>query len=195
MVLDTPPIARHRLRPSEWGLAALALLLMAAGHWWARDGELPDGERFAWWAPMQLCNALVWVVAPLLMLVKTRRVRPAVATFLATFGGWLGAKAVKRAVQRGRPEFFLADSVRLREAAPTGLGFISGHTAVAFGLATVLRPYLPARFRPVLYGLATLTGTGRMYFGAHLPADVLGGAGFGIACGLTANAIVGIEDR
>ncbi len=207
--LRSGPIARHRLRPSEWGLAVLAVALMAAGHWWARDGELPeserrcfdavnglpDGLRFGWWAPMQLGNALVCVLAPLLVLWRTRRLRPALATFVATLGGWLGAKAVKRVVPRGRPEYFLAETVRFREAAPTGLGFISGHTAVAFGLATVLRPHLPRRLRAGLFGLVVLTGTGRMYFGAHLPADVLAGAGFGFACGLTANAVVGVDPR
>ena len=155
--------------------------------------ELPDGLRFAWWAPMQLGNGLAWVVGPVLVLAKTGRVRPAAATFLATLGGWVGAKQVKRIYQRGRPEYFLAHAVRFREAAPTGFGFISGHAAVAFGLATVLRPYVPKRWDGMLFVMAGLVGGGRMFFGAHLPADVLGGAGFGVACGLAANAIVGVD--
>jgi membrane-associated phospholipid phosphatase len=137
----------------------------------------------------------VWVVGPVLVLWRTRRWRPALATFAATFGAWLGAKQVKNAVRRGRPEHFLGEAVRFREAAPSGLGYISGHTAVAFALATVLRPYLPRRWSHALYGLAALTGPGRMYFGAHLPADVVAGAGFGIGCGLVANAVLGVEDR
>jgi undecaprenyl-diphosphatase len=206
-VVDRAPIARHRLVPEEWALALAALALFAFGHRWARErtlppaeqrafeaiNELPDHVRFGWWPPMQLGNALVWVVGPVTVLVATRRPRPALATFLATFGAWMGAKAVKRAVKRGRPEFFLAEAVRFREAAPTGLGFISGHAAVAFGLATVLRPYLPRTWALLLFATASTTGAGRMYFGAHLPADVISGAGFGIACGLAANALVGVD--
>jgi undecaprenyl-diphosphatase len=181
---------------------------MAAAQHWARDGELsegeqrafevvnecPDGLRFGWWGPMQFGNALVWAVGPVVVFATTRKWRPAVATFVGPFAGWLGAKQVKRVVRRGRPEFFLREAVRFRESAPTGFGFISGHAAVAFALATVLRPYLPAPARPLMYSLATLTGTGRMYFGAHLPADVLGGAGFGIFCGLAANALAGVDE-
>jgi undecaprenyl-diphosphatase len=200
-------IARHRLTPIEWGLAAAAAGMMAAAHRWARDAELPESEqrvfevvnecpdrlRYGWWGPMQYGNALVWAVGPVVVLGRTKQWRPALATFVGPFAGWIGAKRVKAIVQRGRPEFFLAEAVRFREAAPTGFGFISGHAAVAFATTTVLRPYLPRRWWLTLYGLAALTATGRMYFGAHLPADVLGGAGFGIACGLAANAVVGVE--
>jgi undecaprenyl-diphosphatase len=200
-------IARHRLSPTEWGLAAAGAAMMAVAHRWARDAELPeseqrvfevvnecpDGLRYGWWGPMQYGNALVWVVGPVVVLWRTRRWRPALATFLGPFAGWLGAKRVKAIVQRGRPQSFLADAVRFREAAPTGFGYISGHAAVAFAVTTVLRPYLPRRWRLPLYGLAALTASGRMYFGAHLPADVLGGAGFGIACALAANAALGVE--
>jgi glycosyltransferase 2 family protein len=181
---------------------------MGAAHRWAREGELPeteqrcfeavnncpDGLRYGWWGPMQFGNGLVWVVGPLVVLARTRRWRPALATFLGPFAGWVGAKEVKAVVRRGRPEHFLAEAVRFREAAPTGFGFISGHAAVAFAVATVLRPYLPRPWRAVLFSLAALTGTGRMYFGAHLPADVVGGAGFGIVCALAANAIVGVDE-
>jgi undecaprenyl-diphosphatase len=34
--------------------------------------------------------------------------------------------------------------------------------------------------------LASLTGLSRIYYGAHLPLDVVGGAGLGIACGALA---------
>jgi glycosyltransferase 2 family protein len=200
-------IARHRLVPADWGLAVAAAAAMVAADRWARDGELtgneqrvfevvnecPDGLRYGWWGPMQFGNALVWAIGPVVVLWRTGRWRPAVASFVGPFAGWLGAKQVKRVIKRGRPEFFLADAVRFREAAPTGFGYISGHAAVAFAFATVLRPYLPRRWRLPLYGLAALTATGRMYFGAHLPADVLGGAGFGVICGLAANAVAGVD--
>ena len=201
-------IARHRLQREEWVLEAAAAALGAVAHRWAHDGqlpaseqrvfeavnELPDGLRFVWWAPMQAGNALVWVAGPLLLLAKTRRWRPAVATFAATFGGWMAAKQIKRRFRRGRPEFFLAEAVRFREEAPTGFGYVSGHAAVAFALATVLRPYLPRRWGAALFVLAPITGSGRMYFGAHLPADIIGGASLGIACGVLANAVVGVDE-
>ena len=39
---------------------------------------------------------------------------------------------------------------------------------------------LPRWIRPVVLAVAAITGSGRMYLGAHLPHDVIGGAGLGM---------------
>ena len=65
--------------------------------------------------------------------------------------------------------------------------FPSGHTLTAFAIATALyfscdkdkrKPML------LLFGIASLVGLSRNAVGAHWLTDVLGGAGFGIWCGM-----------
>jgi undecaprenyl-diphosphatase len=60
---------------------------------------------------------------------------------------------------------------------------VSGHATVAFGLATVLSPVLPRNGKIAVFGLATLVAASRVYVGAHLPLDVLGGALLGTLLG------------
>jgi hypothetical protein len=57
-----------------------------------------------------------------------------------------------------------------------GLGYVSGHSAVAFALATVASPFLGRRARRVAWTLAGLVCVARIYVGSHLPLDVVGGA-------------------
>jgi undecaprenyl-diphosphatase len=97
------------------------------------------------------------------------------------FLAWLGAKAVKGRVRRGRPADFFEHAV-LRERA-TDYGYVSGHTMVAVAVAVACGPAVPAWGELALLGAALLVGTGRLYVGAHLPLDVVGGAGLGVAAG------------
>ncbi len=55
----------------------------------------------------------------------------------------------------------------------------SGHTAVAFALATVLAAKYP-RYGWLFYTVATLVGLSRIYQQAHWPSNILAGAVFGI---------------
>ncbi|MFB6294715.1 MAG: phosphatase PAP2 family protein [Candidatus Nanohaloarchaea archaeon] len=85
--------------------------------------------------------------------------------------------AVNAAVARPRPAI-------VPVLLPTGSGasFPSGHTALAFMLATVLsRRY--GRTAP-LYVLAAFVGVSRVYLGLHYPSDVAAGAVLGTAAGL-----------
>ncbi|MEE8330700.1 MAG: phosphatase PAP2 family protein, partial [Acidimicrobiia bacterium] len=95
------------------------------------------------------------------------------------FTGWVLGKVVKEVVERGRPQEFLAN-VNFRPEWE-GLGFVSGHAAVAFAMAAMLSPYLSRPWKAVVWALAVATGIFRMYTAAHLPLDVTGGAGLGIA--------------
>jgi undecaprenyl-diphosphatase len=78
----------------------------------------------------------------------------------------------------------------LRGAPAVGRGFLSGHVIVAVGLATVLSPWLGRRSMMVVWSLAGLVCFGRMYVGAHLPLDVVGGAALGWTLGSLLNAAV-----
>lgn len=154
---------------------------------------LPDWLRWPVWPVMQLGNFWMVVVSGAGVYALTRRVRPAVAASLAVFIAWVAAKIVKRLIERGRPGDLL-DGVELREAGLHGHGYVSGHTAIAFALATVLTPLLPGRWRPVPFAVAALVGLSRIYYGAHLPLDVVGGAGIGILSGLLASVVCGTVD-
>lgn len=146
-----------------------------------RVNGLSDVWRVPLAIEMQLGTVPAIVVVSAGLYLSGRR-RGAAAAATAGVLAWIGAKWVKVAVGRGRPADLL-DHVRLRQAHFTGLGFISGHTAVSFALATVVTPYLRGRWRILPLALASLVGFARMYVGAHLPLDVVGGAGLGIACG------------
>jgi undecaprenyl-diphosphatase len=114
--------------------------------------------------------------------LATRRLR--LAAYAALAGGtiYLVAKLVKEFVQRGRPQTLL-DNVHILFVPDRGLGYVSGHSAVAVALATVSSPFLGRRARRVAWVLAGCVCVARIYVGSHLPFDVLGGAALGWAAG------------
>ncbi|MGR6319354.1 lysylphosphatidylglycerol synthase domain-containing protein [Micromonospora soli] len=107
---------------------------------------------------------------------------------------WAAALA-KLLVARARPAGFLAD-VRFHEAVGGRFGYPSGHVAVATALAVVLAPAVPRRLRGLLWLAVALVATARLYVGAHLPVDVLGGflAGW-FAASLTRVAVGDVGPR
>ena len=121
--------------------------------------------------------ATVPAVSALALVTGRRRlaVRLAVGGTIA----WVGAKLVKPFGGRARPQGVLPDAT-IREGIQGDLGWVSGHTAVATALALVAAEELPATARPLLVGIVGTVGFGRMYVGAHLPHDVVGGAGLGL---------------
>jgi membrane-associated phospholipid phosphatase len=108
--------------------------------------------------------------------------RPRLARDLVTAGAlaYVLAKVVKAIVGRGRPGSLLGH-VLLRGVTATGLGFPSGHVAVAAALATAAGPHLGRTGRRVTWATVAVVAVARMYVGAHLPLDVLGGAACGLA--------------
>jgi membrane-associated phospholipid phosphatase len=196
------PLGRRRARANAVavaaGLATLAGATIEARRQRVLDGEeevfrtvndLPDGAHLPVWAVMQSGSfAAVGVVAGGALLAR----RPKLAVGLGAAGtaAWGAAKLIKRRTGRGRPEAHVED-VNVRGRPQTGLGFPSGHSAVAVALATVLAPALPAPLRWTPWTTATVTAGARMYVGAHLPLDVVGGIGLGAALGGATNLVLG----
>jgi undecaprenyl-diphosphatase len=133
------------------------------------------------WPVMQLGNV---TVVPVSALVASyfRRWRLAVELLVAGLAAYFAAKIVKGFWPRGRPDGLLTDVV-LRGAAAHGRGFVSGHAATLTALAVVAWPLLGRRGRIAVVVLVVLVCLSRVYVGAHLPLDVVGGAGLGLAVG------------
>jgi len=93
---------------------------------------------------------------------------------------WGLAKLVKQIVRRPRPVALLSGTRRRgREAA--GLGYLSGHAAVAVALGAAAVPRLGPVGRALALSAVPLVGLTRVYVGAHLPLDIAGGAALGLA--------------
>jgi len=146
-----------------------------------RVNDLPDALWRIVWGPMQLGSLFGSLVVVAVIYAVTRQHRLTLAALAAGQLAFWSAKVIKGLVSRGRPAALLVD-VKLRERA-TGVGYVSGHTAVAFALATVLAPSLPRAWRPVAFAVASVVAFARVYSGAHLPLDVMGGVGLGVLCG------------
>jgi glycosyltransferase 2 family protein len=140
--------------------------------------------------PMQSGSFVGSLVVVAITAVVSRNLRLAAAALLASQVAFWTAKAVKQLARRGRPEALLRD-IHLREHAG-GLGYVSGHTAVAFALAAAIGPSVPARWQPLVAAVAVLVGLARIYAGVHLPLDVVGGAGIGLLCGTLARWLFGL---
>jgi membrane-associated phospholipid phosphatase len=131
------------------------------------------------WPVMQLGNLAV-VPASALVAAVFRRWRLAAGLLLAGAGTYYAAKVVKGIVVRGRPAGLL-DDVVIRGTAALGRGFVSGHAAVVAALLGTAWPWLSRRGRIVCAVLAVAVCLARVHVAAHLPLDVVGGAGLGLA--------------
>jgi membrane-associated phospholipid phosphatase len=133
------------------------------------------------WPFMQLGNFLV-VPAVAGLAAFFRRWRLAAELLVAGVGVYFLAKVVKGIVVRGRPDALLTDVI-IRGDTPLGRGFVSGHAAVVTALLVVAWPWLGRRGRIVCVALVLAVCFTRVQVGAHLPLDVVGGAGLGLAVG------------
>jgi undecaprenyl-diphosphatase len=202
--VDTVPAIRGRGRNALKAGASAAVL---AGATYVATTGVPDWEQqvftllhdlprpvdYVLWLPMQAGSAWAPPLAAFVGWRLTRSWRPTVGALVAGWGGWWLAKAVKAQVERGRPAAELPDDAVRDTAVTEGLGFVSGHSTVAFACAAVLSPYLPRRWRVAGYALASTVGLSRVVVGAHLPLDVVGGAALGLALAYGWHAVVGVD--
>jgi undecaprenyl-diphosphatase len=119
-----------------------------------------------------------------------RRFRLAAAMLLSGVGVYLLAIVIKGIVKRERPAGLL-DGVEGREVFAEGsLGFPSGHAAVAAALTVVVAAHLSRRWALTALALAIAVFFGRLYVGAHLPLDIVGGAALGAVAGSVVNLLI-----
>lgn len=184
----------------RWLVVAAAAAVLAVS--WRRAGSLQVGpveERIfrrvnglsdalhpPVWAVMQAGSLAAVFVVPAALMGQDENQR-AVVAFGVGFLMWLGVKEGKHLVGRGRPAAHLAD-VRVRGEDQTGLGYPSGHAAVSLSLALVATGAAGVPIAMAAIGVAAITGAARMYVGAHLPLDVVGGFAIGLITAEVANA-------
>ena len=187
---------------------ALAVVVVAASGHKARARDMSSGEERVFRSFNSLPNALhgpVWAVMQSGSLaavfvaagVQARRRdnTRAAAVLVAGVGVWGVVKVAKPMVGRGRPAAELGGVV-VRGHAQTGLGFPSGHAAVAATLALALAHGHTRPVTAAALGVAAATGGARMYVGAHLPLDIAGGLAIGaIGGGLATRAIDQLSGR
>lgn len=188
------------------GAGATALFFLTVALAWDEAVPTIELEAFEWingwpdwlsgpgWPLMQLGMVFApFVVAAVIYLV-TRRRTLGIAVAGSGFVVWVLAKAIKEIVARPRPGGLLTDVAYRLDGGPSGLGFVSGHAAVVFAVATVLTPFVKRSWVPVLFGVALFASTLRIYVGAHLPLDIVGGAAFGVVAGSLVH-VVGLGRR
>lgn len=141
------------------------------------------------WLPMQAGSLFGPVVASGASWMAWRDWRTSAGCLVVGVGAWQAAKVVKGRVDRGRPTTLARRVVRRWGTPKDGLGFVSGHSAVAFSLAAVLAPRL-GPWRWAGYGVATSVSFGRIHVGAHFPLDTVGGASLGLTMAHLWNAAV-----
>jgi undecaprenyl-diphosphatase len=169
------------VRPHDVGVLETDLFRLA--------NDLPPALLPAFWVVMQAGNVLAVGVAAAVV-AATRRFWLAANLAITGIGVWLLARWIKDLVGRERPAELLP-GVHVRGGADSGLGFVSGHAAVAVAIATLIAPYLGRRARWVAFAVAALVCVSRLYVGAHLPLDVVGGAALGWAAGSLVHLLLG----
>ncbi|HEX6855632.1 MAG TPA: phosphatase PAP2 family protein [Streptosporangiaceae bacterium] len=184
--------------PARWltgsrvslGVGAAAVLVTAlsarrdrVGHREARAFQaingLPDSLYGPVWIIMQ-SGALGAVPAAATAALLAHDRELAGRLLVGGTASWALAKLVKRVVGRPRPAALIS-GVRTRGPEASGLGYLSGHAGVAVAMGATAFPRLSPAGRAAVAAVVPAVGLSRIYVGAHLPLDVVGGAGLGLA--------------
>ena len=140
------------VRPDDVGVLEEDLFRLA--------NDLPTALFPAFWVVMQAGNVLAVGVAAAVV-AATRRFWLAFNLAVTGIGVWMLARWIKDEVGRGRPTALL-DDVHIRGGQDSGLGFVSGHAAVAVAIATLIVPYLPRRLRWMAVVVAAVVCVSRL---------------------------------
>lgn len=151
--------------------------------------QLPDGLFPPAWVIMQSGTLAAGPVAGVAAWASGRP-RLAVRLAIGGVGSWALSKAFKRVYRRPRPSS-LVDGTRCRGAEATGLGYVSGHAGVAVALGVAAYPELSPLARLATLVAVPTVGLCRIYVGAHLPLDVVGGAAMGLVVDAAVDRAIG----
>jgi undecaprenyl-diphosphatase len=169
--------------------AARAELISAEVQIFRAVNELPHSLNTVVWPFMQY-GTFVTIPALAVIALLFRRFRLSIAIALAGVGVYLLALVVKQIAERGRPGALLSGVEEREVFGAESLGSPSGHAAVAAALTVVVAAHLSVRWTIVATVLGAVVVFGRIYVGAHLPLDVVGGAAVGAIVGSAVNMIV-----
>jgi len=150
---------------------------------------LPDGLR-VFKVPVMQAGTVLAIAGVALLLIALRRRRAAAVVVAAGYGAYFVARGAKLFVGRARPGDLLGEIV-LRDTV-SGLGFPSGHSAASMAVVLAVIPYVSWRWRWALLAVPLIVGFARVYVGAHLPLDVLGGWAIGVTVACAVHLIFGV---
>jgi membrane-associated phospholipid phosphatase len=170
------PVVASAVLVASAALARTRRVTSAESALFRRFNRAPDAIRGPVWVLMQ-SGALGAVGVAAALTARRSGVTAGVSVLAAGAGAWGGVKAVKPLVGRCRPAAYL-DGVVVRGAVQRGLGYPSGHAAVACALSLTVATRRCSR--TAASAVAMVAGCARMYTGAHLPLDVVGGAAIGV---------------
>ena len=164
-----------RLKPFDAIDAALFIRVNHLPHPKWLDGLM---ARFSW----MMTGGHAWILVVLVDAFCNRRratktalaVLPAL--YLATYTVEI---PIKKYFRRRRPFISIVRAIVVGRK-PGSHSFPSGHSAAAFGGATLLQTCYP-RGRRLLFAIALLVAFSRVYLGAHYPGDVISGGLAGTA--------------
>jgi len=134
-------------------------------------------------------------IVALILSLFARKVRPAIYVLIAGTSAWITARIFKEIIGRGRPDAFFDNVIFHGPENFAGLGFPSGHAAVAAAMTTVIWPFVSPLVRRTLLILTAVVMFSRIYVGGHLPLDVIGGAALGVIVGSIVVLVLGVPLR
>lgn len=129
------------------------------------------------------------LVATFISLLR-RHYAHALKFLLAGVMAWLIVKWLKTYALRARPSEILPN-VRLREKLDSVIGYPSGHAAVVTALGVVAYMYVPKKYHRIITIIIIAVCISRLFLGMHLPMDVIGGFGVGLAIASVLNFAFG----